>query len=153
MMYYTTNYQGATSNASAATETDHMTMLTGSTRQAMLAQLVVSARNATVGGGTLRLRRYSTPSTSGSAITPAPKDPGSQAAITTAHTLPTAGSTPTQQGSYGLSQTGAQLFFGAAEMNDTWVLQAGGGANGNMDFFSIMNGTSVPFDLTIEHLE
>ncbi len=153
MMYYTTNYQGATSNGSAATETDHMRFLTGSTRQCMLAQLVVSARNATVGGGTLRLRRYSTPSTSGTAITPAPKDPGSQAAVTTAFTLPTVGATATQQGSYGLSQTGAQLLFGAAEMNDTWVLQAGGGANGNIDFVSIMNGTSVPFDLTTEHLE
>lgn len=153
MMYYTTNYQGATSNGSAATETDHMRFLTGSTRQCMLAQLVVSARNATVGGGTLRLRRYSTPSTSGTAITPAPKDPGSQAAVTTAFTLPTVGAIATQQGSYGLSQTGAQLLFGAAEMNDTWVLQAGGGANGNIDFVSIMNGTSVPFDLTTEHLE
>lgn len=153
MMYYTTNYQGATSNATAATETDHLRLLSGSTRQCMLAQLVVSARNATVGGGTLRLRRYATPSTGGTAITPAPKDPGSQAAVTTAFSLPTVGTTATQQGSYGLSQTGAQLFFGAAEMNDTWVLQAGGGANGNIDFVSIMSGTSVPFDLTTEHLE
>jgi len=153
MIYYVTNAQGLTSNASSATETDHLRYLTGSTRAASIMQVIISARNATVGGGSMRLRRFSTASTSGSAITPAPKDPGGQAAVTTAFTAPTAGSTPTQVGSVGFSQTGAQGFWGASEPNDALMMNANGGANGNLDFVSICNGTSVPFDLTVEHTE
>ncbi len=152
-LYYVTNAQGLTSNASAVTETDHMRTLTGASRAAAFVQVIVSARNATVGGGTMRLRRYSTPSTVGTAITPAPKDAGAQAAVTTAFTGPTVGTTATQVGSIGFSQTGAQGFWGAAEPNDALLLNAGGGANGNLDFVSICNGTSVPLDLTTEHIE
>jgi hypothetical protein len=152
-LYYTTNAQGLTSNSSAATETDHMRALTGTTRAAAIVQAFISARNATVGGMTLRLRRYSTPSSSGSAITPTAKDPGAQSAVTSFYTAPTPGSTATQVKSVGASQTGAQGFWGAAEANDAETLQANGGANGNIDFFSICNGTSVPLDLTVEHIE
>lgn len=152
-LYYTINYQSASTNATPLTELDMLRTVTGATRSASFVQVIVSARSSTVGGGTIRLRRYATASTTGTAITAIAKDPGGQATTITAATLPTAGTTATQVMSIGFSQTGAQGFWGAAEPNDAVLLNAGGGANGNLDFFSIANANSVPFDLTTEHIE
>lgn len=155
--YYTTNAQGLTTNASTATETDNLTMQTGASGSTgSIVQVLASGRNATVGGATIRLRRFATASSSGSANNPVAKDPTAPAASVTAKTGPTPGSTATQVMSIGWSQTGAQGFWGAAEPNDAIVLRAASGAgpaNGNIDFYSIANGTSVPFDLTVEHIE
>ena len=153
-LFYSTNAQGLTTNATTATETDQLRTLTGTTRPANFIEVIGTARSNTVGGWTLRLRKFSTPSTVGSAITPTPDDPGNQAATITATTGPTAGSTATQIASFGGSQVGAQIYWCAQELAQTpFTLNANGGANGNLDVFSIANGTSVPFDLGVKHFE
>jgi hypothetical protein len=155
--YYTTNAQGLSTNASAATETDNLSMQTGASgRTGMVVQVLATGRNAAVGGASMRLRRFTTASTSGSTNNPVAKDPTAPAATLTGVTGPTAGATVKNVMSIGWSQTGAQGFWGASEPNDAVVLIPGssaGPANGNLDFFSIANGTSVPFDLTVESIE
>ncbi len=153
-LYYTINLQTLSTNASTATETDHLRTVTGTTRSASFVQIIASARFNAVGGGSIRLRRFQTPATVGAAVTPLAKDPGAQAATITASSAPTTGTgTAFQVKSVGFSQTGAQGFWGAAEPNDGVLLNANGGQNGNLDLISIANGTSVPFDLTSEHIE
>jgi hypothetical protein len=153
--YYTVNRQ-TTSNSSAATETDHLSIKPGSSRMIQLVQMRVSARNATVGGATLRLKRYnSTASSGGGAQAIKAKDDAAQAstaaAICDSSSITAGTGGPDVLDSIGFSQTGAQGFWGAAEPNDAYVLDAG--ATKSFDFFSICNGTSVPLDITTEHIE
>lgn len=153
-IYYTINLQGLSTNSSAATETDHLRTVTGSTRSASFVQIIASARGSTVGGATIRLRRFQTPATGGSAVTPLAKDQGGQASTITASSAPSTGTgTNFNVASIGFSQTGAQGFWGAAEPNDAILLNASGGQSGNMDIISIANASTIPFDLTSEHIE
>jgi hypothetical protein len=153
--YYATNRQ-TTSSGSSQTEVDHLSIKPGASRCINLVQMRISARNATVGGGTLRLKRYTTTASSGGgAQTINKKDAGEQASVSTAicdSSSITAGTGgPDILDSIGFSQTGAQGFWGAAEPNDGYVIEAG--ATKSFDFFSICNGTSVPVDITSEHIE
>jgi hypothetical protein len=153
--YYTMNRQTTTSG-STATEVDHLSVKPGTGRSISIVQMRISARNATVGGGSLRLKRWtSTASSVGGAQTINKKDAGEQASTATA-ICDSSGITPGTGGpdvldSIGFSQTGAQGFWGAAEPNDAYVIEAA--ATKSFDFYSIANGTSVPIDITTEHIE
>jgi hypothetical protein len=152
MLYYGSSAQGLTSNGSALTETDHMQFLTGSTRGANLVAVYASGRSATPGGNTIRLRRFTTPSTAGSGLTPQPRDTGAQAAVTGVVTGPTAGSTTKNQLSFGFPATGGNGWV-AIEPSNGIYLVAGGGANGNCDVFSICNAASLALDISVDHTE
>jgi hypothetical protein len=145
-----------TSNGSALTESDHYRLLTVAEQEtAKLMEVMGTARSGTAGGGSLRGRRYGTPSSSGTSVTPAPVNPGTGinsvviAAGTTAFTAPTAGSTATNLLSIGLAQTGGQGGWVTPFDGAGIDLMPNGGANGNFDILSIFNAASVTFDCSL----
>lgn len=152
MLYYNSDAQGLTSNGTPLTESDHMQLKTATTRSANIIGIQASGRSATPGGNTIRARRFSTASTSGSALTPAPLDAGAQAAVTGVVTGPTAGTTATQLLSFGFPATGGNGWQ-AMDLNTGIYLDANGGAKGNVDIFSICTAASVPIDLAVTHGE
>jgi hypothetical protein len=144
-----------TTNGTANTTTDHVRLLTGSTRGAGIQACYVVGRGAgltAISGISLRFMRFATASTSGTAASVRPRDPGAQAAVTTGFTLPTIGATPTLQVAFGCGAAGPGGWV-APNPDSVIYLVAGGGANGNVDLLSGSGTVSLPFDATIEHVE
>src|SRR5262245_13242872 len=151
--FFDTN-QSVTSNGSANTETDHLRFLTVSQQEtAKVVGLYGACRFGTAGGAQIRLKPFGTASTAGSGVTPAKRHPSFPAASLTAFSGPTAGATPTVRLTVGLAQTGGTGGWVAIEPGAAISLLANGGANGNLDVYSIANGASVPIDFTVEHSE
>lgn len=143
-----TNY---TSNGSAATETDHLRLLTVAEQETChICGIYAAARFGTAGGAQIRVKTFGTASSSGSSITPQPRNPNSEAANTTGYTAPTAGSSPATRLTVGMAQTGGMGGWVALEPSHAFALLANGGAKGNADFFSICNAATVLFDLSVE---
>lgn len=97
-----------TTNGSANTETDTWFFKAG-TRNSALQSVQMLGKGAgltSISGIVGRVVRYGTASTSGTSVTPTPKDPGMQAAKSTAATLPTAGSTRTNRLIFGCGAAG-----------------------------------------------
>ena len=145
-----------TTNGTANTLTDHIRFLTVSPRACSIQGIYVVGRGAgltAISGIMFRVMRLATASTAGTAATPHPRDPGSQAAATTPFTLPTIGS--------GAVATALVIGCGAAGPGG-WVspnpdsniyLATAGGANGNADIVSGSGTVSLGFDMTVEHSE
>lgn len=77
------------------TEVDGLALIAGTGRAMLVQALFVMGKAAALtalSGIAFRLRRFTTASTAGSAITPAPRDPGAQASKCSAASGPTAGS-------------------------------------------------------------
>ena len=153
--YFALNIQAAVTNGTGNTETDMIRLLTVANQQvAYISEVLGGAYNfTTVGGLSLRLRAFTTPSTSGSSATPTKRNQNNPTAQTTAFTLPTPGSTALNHMSVGLSQTGGMGGWQALEPDATIQLLPNGGANGNLDLFSIATTASVPFDYTLSFRE
>jgi hypothetical protein len=141
--------QTFTSNGSAATESDHWRFLTVAEQEtAKLKDWYGTARSGTAGGGSLRIKTFTTPSTGGTSYTLNKKNPNNPAAQTTAFYTPTAGGTPVVRLAVGLAQTGGQGGYLAPTLPDSIDLLANGGANGNLDIFSIFNAASIALDIS-----
>ncbi len=87
-----------TTNGSANTETETFFVKAGSGRNVGVQKVDVQGKGAgltAISGIAFRLNKWSTASTAGTSVTPAPRDPGMQAAKATAATRPTSGSTRT----------------------------------------------------------
>lgn len=115
-----------------------------------------SARFGTAGGGQLRVKTCATAATGGSAVTPQPRHPTMPAAGLTAKSDASAltpGGTPVVRLAIGISQTGGPGGWAALEKAAGIHLAPNAGANGNAEIASIVNGTSVPIDITVEHSE
>lgn len=154
MPFYYDVARSVTTNGTTLTETDHLRILTVANQEmARVTALYGSCRFGTAGGATLRLATYGTASTSGSAATPAPRNPNSPAAQTTAFTGPTVGTTQTIRATVGLAQTGGQGGWVATEVDNAIALKPNGGATGNADMLSLAVGVSVPVDYTLEMQE
>lgn len=153
--YYSVDVQGAATNGTPNTETDMAQFLTVAEQAPCnIVGIYGAAYNQTsVGGIVLRVRRYATPSTSGSAVTPAKRNTQSPAASTGVVTGPTAGATATNLLSVGLAQTGGMGGWQALEPDAAIVLRPNAGANGNVDILSIATAATMDFDYTAEFNE
>lgn len=144
-----------TTNATPNTETNHLRTLTAATRMAMFTGIYVLGKGAgltAISGIILRLKRFATPSTVGGAITPEPRDPGAQAAVLTAFTAPTTGATPTLQAAFGCGAAGPGGWV-ARDRDSEILLEAAGGAKGNVDILSASGTASLNFEYSTEHME
>jgi len=144
-----------TTSGSTNTEVDAMDFLAASTGTTVnLLALNCGGKSAgltTLTSIELRVRKYGTASTTGTAASIVPVDVLSPAATHTANTLPTIGSTPT----YLMS-----IVFGAAGPGG-WVapnpdampkLKAAS-TTASMDIISTSGGTSLPFAMTAQIVE
>jgi hypothetical protein len=144
-----------TTNATPNTTTDHLRFLTVSPRAAYIQACYVTGRAAaltTISGISFRFIRFGTASTVGTAASIRPRDPGSQAAVTTAFTAPTIGSTPTLQLAFGCGAAGPGGWV-APNPDSQIYLATAGGANGNVDLISGSGTASLNFDAVVEHGE
>lgn len=144
-----------TTNGSANTVTDHLRFLTVSPRPCNIQSVMLQGRGAgltAISGIMVKATRFGTASTVGTAASIRPRDAGQQAAVTTAFTLPTIGTTPTIALVLGCGAAGPG---GWVAMNPDSVvsLATNGGANGNIDFLSGSGTISLAFDMTVEHWE
>lgn len=154
--YYDLTREGVTTSGTANTEVDDMrTLSVANQAPAVVTGLYGSGRNSgtTAGGVQLRLRRFSTPSTVGTAKTPAERNPNGPAAQLTAFTGPTAGSTATDVLSIGFGALGGMGGWVALESDAGHFLRPNGGADGNLDVFHIAAIASVAIDYTLEFKE
>lgn len=144
-----------TTNATANTDTDHLRTATGASRAAAFTGLWITGKSAGATSLTsisVRLSRFSTASTGGTAITPRPRHPSNPAATLTAATAPTAGTTQILQQAIGCGIANGNGWV-ARDADSAIQLEAGGGANGNLDLISQSGGTSLPFEYTLEFAE
>jgi hypothetical protein len=145
-----------TTNATANTETDHLRFLTVANQRPCLVNAIAligkSAGATSLSGIALHVKRFGTPSTGGTAITPTPRAAVAPAAATTAFTAPTVGSTPSIQLTIGCSIGGPGAWV-AQEPEAAVILEPNGGANGNVDFLSISGTASLPFELSVDFSE
>ena len=144
-----------TTNGTANTVTDHLRFLTVSPRACAIQACYVTGRGAgltAISGISFRFMRMGTASTVGTAASLRPRDPGAQAAVTTAFTLPTIGITPTLQLAFGCGAAGPGGWV-APNPDSVIYLATAGGANGNVDLLSGSGTISLGFDATVEHSE
>lgn len=120
----------------------------GSTRTVSFYAIDVIGKGAgltSLSGIGFRFRRYGTASTSGTAITPTPKDAGMQAAVATAASAPTVGSTITHRAIFGCSATGPGGWW-AKNPDDMEVVPAGNAAS--LDLISVSGTASLNFEFS-----
>lgn len=98
-----------TTNATPNTETETFFVKAGSARGVALQSLYIQGKGAgltAISGIIMRIIKWATASTSGTGITPTPKDPGMQAAKCTAASRPTSGTTRTNHLAFGCGAAG-----------------------------------------------
>jgi hypothetical protein len=155
-VYNTAPPAAVNTSATANTDVDHLRVLTVAARMAWVKALYCRGKSSimtTITGIEVMLKRFATASTVGSAITPQPRDNAAPAARLTAFTGPTIGATPTIAQAIGFGATGPGAWV--AEDADSYIdLDAGGGANGNLDLISQTSGTvALPFGYSLAHGE
>lgn len=147
-----------TANGTPNTKSTHLRFLSVANQLgAKIMGVYANARFSTAGGGMLALIRGGAAGTGGTANVPSKTDTyGERAADLTAlddGSAITAGTTPLQQKTIGVAQTGGQGGWVALEDSDALSLAPNGGANGNMELASFFSTASVTFDATIVHKE
>jgi hypothetical protein len=147
-----------TANGTPNTKSTHLRLLTVAGQQTCKVMgLYGNARFSTAGGGMLAIIRGGAAGSGGSANVPNKVDPyGERAADTTAFddgSTITAGTTPLQQKTVGIAQTGGQGGWVALEDSDAMILGTAGGANGNLEIASFFSAASVTFDATLDFKE
>lgn len=141
-----------TTHATPGTETEVFFMKAG-VRNAALQAMYVQGKGAgltAISGIAFRLVKWTTASTSGTGITPKPKDPGMQAAKQTAASAPTAGSTRTNLLVFGCGAAGPGGWV--APNPDSVILLEGGGAL-SIDALSASGTASMAFEWSAETCE
>ncbi len=119
---------GVLTTGTSNTETDAWFIKAG-VRNAYLTSVRVQGKaNAatTISGISFRVIKLATASTAGTAITPAPRDPGMQASKATSASRPTIGATRTQHVIFGCGKAGPGGWV--AETPDHKIVMEGGGA-------------------------
>ena len=147
-----------TGNGTPNTKSTHLRFATVANQlTAKLMGLYGNARFSTAGGGMLALVRGGAAGSGGTSNTPSKTDTyGERAADLTAFddgSAITAGTSPLQQKTVGIAQTGGQGGWVALDDADALLLAPNGGANGNMEMASFFSTASVTFDATIVHKE
>lgn len=119
---------GNLTTGAANTETETFFVKAGTRNVGLQSMLVQGKANAstTISGIGFRIIKWGTASTAGTSITPAPKDPGMQAAKSTSASRPTSGTTRTNHHVFGCGKAGPGGFV--SENPDSIVYMEGGGA-------------------------
>lgn len=141
-----------TTNATPATENETFFLKAG-VRNAALQAMYVLGKGAgltAISGIAHRIIKFTTASTSGTSITPTPKDPGMQAAKATAASAPTAGSTRVNRIVFGCGAAGPGGWV--APNPDSVELLEGGGAL-SIDGLNVSGTASLPFEWSAEFQE
>ena len=141
-----------TTSATPATETDAFFVKAG-TRNVALQSVYVIGKGAgltAISGIAFRLAKFATASTAGTAITPTPKDPGMQAAKSTAASRPTAGTTRTNHVVFGCGAAGPG---GWVAPNPDSVIPLEGSAAGSIDMFDVSGTASLSYEFSAEVVE
>jgi hypothetical protein len=146
-----------TSNGSGNTLSTHFRAATvANQKSSRIMGLYGSARFGTAGGGSLYVVRPGAAGSGGTANTPAKRNPDNPAADTTwfddATTI-TPGTSPIQQLSVGVAQTGGQGGWVALEVDHGLLMKPNAGANGTLEVASKFNAAAVTFDALIEFQE
>lgn len=145
-----------TTSGAANTAVDHLRALTVG-RDAAITKLDLIGKGqglATITGVEVRLSKFTTPSTVGSAIVPGKRNPDGPAATLTPFTGPTIGATENIAWSGGMMAAGQGGFVPLDAMDDAVTLPNAGGAAGNCDLLSQTEGTvALPFHYTLGHRE
>lgn len=154
-MVYSLSLATAGNTATHATpnsETDVMFMKAGVRNAALQAFYVIGkgAGLTAISGISFRIIKFTTASTSGTGITPTPKDPGMQAAKHTAASAPTAGSTRVNRIIFGCGAAGPGGWV--APNPDSVELLEGGGAL-SIDAMSASGTASLNFEWSAETVE
>lgn len=142
-----------TTNATPNTETDAFFVKAGSARNAALQSVYVVGKGAgltTLSSIVFRLIKFGTASTAGTSITPAPKDPGMQAAKHTAASRPTAGTTRTNHVIFGCGATGPGGYI-APNVDSPMVLEAGSALS--IDMMDASGTASLTYEWSAETVE
>lgn len=139
-------------NGSANTENETFFCKAGVRNAALQAAYVIGkgAGLTAISGIVFRLIRWGTASTSGTGITPTPKDPGMQAAKATAASAPTAGTTRTNRILFGCGAAGPGGWV--APNPDSVELMEGGGAV-SLDLLNASGTVSLNFEWAAEIVE
>lgn len=147
-----------TTNGTPNTLSTHFRFLTVANQQmARIMGMFFNARFNTAGGALGMLIRGGAAGSGGTANTPVSKKGTlNRAADTTAFddtSVITAGTTPILQQTVGFAQTGGQGGWVALELDDSYQMAPGGGAQGNLEVGSKAATASVSFDATINMQE
>lgn len=134
MPFYYSIENTHTTSATAATEADALRTTTGAARGASISRLVVGASGAAQDNQCMaKLWRMSTASTVGTAVTPKPRHNSAPASALSANTAPTIGTKETNPTLILPFNSRAMVQWVALNPDEATALDAGGGANGNID--------------------
>ncbi len=142
-----------TTNGSANTETETFFVKAGSGRNVGVQKVDVQGKGAgltAISGIAFRLNKWSTASTAGTSVTPAPRDPGMQAAKATAATRPTSGSTRTIGPVFGCGAAGPGGWV--AETPDAILYMEAGGAQ-SISMQDVSGTVSLNFEFSATIVE
>ncbi len=147
-----------TTNATPNTANDCLFVKPGAARTVGFQNCLVFGRGGgltTISGIGFRVERWTTTASSGgSAITPAPRDPGAQAAKASAGyaaaTVTSGTGGPNLQGAFGCGATGPG---GWQAKDDDSAHKAEAGANQSIDLFNVSATASLNFELAAEIAE
>lgn len=141
-----------TTNGSASTENETFFVKAGVRNCALQAMYVIGmgAGLTAISGITHRIIKWATASTAGTSITPAPKDPGMQAAKATSASAPTAGTTRTNLLVFGSGAAGPGGWV-APNADSVFLLEGGGALS--IDGTNISGTVSLPFGWSAEIVE
>lgn len=143
-----------TTNATPGNITDHLRFATGNAMAWITGCYLTGRAGAatTISGINIRFIRLSTASTVGTAASIRPRDPNASAAVLTAFSGPTIGTTATLQVAFGCGKAGPGGWV-AQDPDHRIKLANGAGANGNLDMVSGSQEASLGFDAVVEHVE
>ena len=140
-------------NATPNTENETFFVKAGVRNAALQAMYVIGkgAGLTAISGIVFRIIKWGTASTGGTSITPAPRDPGMQAAKQTAASAPSAGSTRTNAGPiFGCGAAGPG---GWVAPNPDSVVELEGGGAASIDALNASGTASLNFEWSAETIE
>jgi len=151
-MVYTISLATAGNSTATTSETDTFFIKAGARNAALQAVYLIGkgAGLTAISGIAMRIIKWATASTAGTAIVPTPKDPGMQAAKATSASAPTSGSTRTQHVVFGCGAAGPGGWV--APNPDSVILLEGGGAF-SIDGMSFSGTASLNFEWSAEFVE
>lgn len=156
MPFYYDLVRSTTTNGTTLTESTHLWVKTAAEQETLgFAAIYVSARSATAGGGTVRLKdNTGTTASGGTGQTPTPKNrrgnPSAQSTWANDASAITPGVTLTVRGSIGFAQTGGNGGWIAVEPAAKVQMQPNTTNPVDCEITSIAVGTSIPIDITVE---
>jgi len=151
-MVYTISLATAGNSTATTSETDTFFIKAGARNAALQAVYLIGkgAGLTAISGIAMRIIKWGTASTGGTAIVPTPKDPGMQAAKATSASAPASGSTRTQHVVFGCGAAGPGGWV--APNPDSVILLEGGGAF-SIDGMSFSGTASLNFEWSAEFVE